>query len=349
MAEFTARLQAHQSIINDWSSLQSKGRVVGKQLDSIGRRNRLKATSTGKRVSPTERDLLWFTKIHEHGPLPSSFLLAFTKDSHKSEKRAKERLTDLFNEANTPHGGPYLSRPPQQFRTIDSRYNQLVYDLAPAALKALAVQQGDKVVKPPRPGPWVHSLMVSCITTSIELACLERDDLSYIAQSRILVRARAELRYPIRIADPATGLEYDKHLIPDAIFGLEYHGDVGSRFRFFAVEADRATEPVISTSFNRKSFDRHLRQYHAYIERRLYQQHLRLTAPMLVLNVSSGPKRINSMLEHAQRHYPKGCNYQLFQIWKDFGPVFTPPKPNLSLLLEEWQRTNLEKFRIEKI
>ena len=322
---------------------------MGVQLDSIGRRKRLKATSTGKRVSPTERDLLWFTKLHEHGPLPSSFLLEYTRSSHKSEKRAKERLTDLFNEAYTPHGGPYLLRPPQQFRTIDSRYNQLVYDLAPAALKALAVQQGNQVTKPSRSGPWLHSLMVSCITASIELACLERDDLSYIAQHRILVRAKTELRYPIRMADPATGLEHDKHLIPDAIFGLEYHAAAGSRFRFFAVEADRATEPATSNHFNRKSFDRHLRQYHAYIERCLYQQHLRLTAPMLVLNVSSDPNRIDRMLERAQRHFPGGCNYQLFRIWEDFGPVFTPPKPNFSLLLENWQLTNREKFRIEKI
>jgi hypothetical protein len=97
--------------------------------DTLGRRSRLIAQSTGKRVTPKERDLLWFQKLREHGPLPSSFLLDYAKNSHRSEKRAKERLTDLFNEDNTPHGGPYLSRPPQQFRTIDSRYNQLVYDL----------------------------------------------------------------------------------------------------------------------------------------------------------------------------------------------------------------------------
>ena len=35
-------------------------------------------------------------EIREHGPLPMSFLLAFTKDTHRSERRRKERLTDLF-------------------------------------------------------------------------------------------------------------------------------------------------------------------------------------------------------------------------------------------------------------
>lgn len=301
---------------------------MDQHFDRIGRRNRLMPTSSDKRVTPQERDLLWFAKLAEHGPLPSSFLIAFTKDSHKSEKRAKERLTDLFNEANTPHGGPYLVRPPQQFRTIDSRYNQLVYDLAPAAMTALMDRQGSATVKPTRSGPWLHSFMVSCITASIELGCLESVDLSYIPQSRILARAEAELRCTTRIADPATGFKYDKGLIPDAILGLEYHTDAGSRFRFFAIEADRATEPATSTNFNRKSFDRHLRQYREYIEGGLYRQHLNLTAPMLVLNVTSDPIRMARMLKLVSVHFPAGCNYQQFHCWKDFGSVFRVPFPN---------------------
>lgn len=319
---------------------------MGGQFDSIGRRNGLKPTTSGKRVSPTDRDLIWFTKIYEHGPLPSSFLLAFAKDSHKSEKRTKERLTDLFNEENTPYGGAYLTRPPQQFRTIDSRYNQLVYDLAPPALEALADQDGNKFGRPSRSGPWLHGFMVSCITASIELGCLDRDYLSYIPQSRILARAGAELRYPIRVADPATGVEHDKDLIPDAIFGLEYHMSAGSRFQFFVVEADRATEPATSTNFNRKSFQRHLLQYQQYIEEGLYKEHLKLTAPMLALNVTSDEKRLAKMLKVTDQYFPDGCNYQLFQYWNDFGPVFKPPLPNLGLLTDKWARSMLPSSAI---
>jgi len=303
------------------------------ERDLLGRRSRLSASSTGKRVSPTTRDLLWFFKIAEHGPLPSSFLLEYSRSSHKSDKRAKERLTDLFNEDNTPHGGPYLIRPPQQFRTIDSRYNQLVYDLAPAALRALLDQEGSEATKRARSGPWLHSFMVSCITSSIELGCLECENLTYIPQSSILARAGAELRYPTRITDPATGYEYDKDLIPDAIFGLEYHSGAGSRFRFFAVEADRATEPATSSNFNRKSFQRHLLQYQQYIEHGLYKQHLSLTAPMLVLNVTSDHIRMAKMAELTGQHFSAaGCNYQLFHCWEDFGPVFCVPIPNRPLI-----------------
>ncbi len=130
------------------------------QPDTLGRRSRLTPQSTGKRLSLQPRDLLWLQKLHEHGPLPSSFLLAFAKGTHRSEKRAKERLTDLFNEDHTPHGGAYLSRPPQQFRTLDARYNQLVYQLTPAAERALKQAGLWNGRHAARQGPWLHGFMV---------------------------------------------------------------------------------------------------------------------------------------------------------------------------------------------
>lgn len=291
---------------------------MGEQLDSIGRRKRMKATSTGKRVSPTQRDIIWFTKIHEHGPLPSPYLLQYMRGSHKSEKRAKERLTDLFNEANTPHGGPYLTRPIQQFQTIDARYKPLVYDLAPAAIKALS-EQNWLHGRAAHHGPWWHALMTSCITSSIELNCLAREDMNYIPQSEILARADAELRWRTSVADPVSGRSYAKDLLPDGVFGLEYVTKRGSRYRFYALEADRATEPLRSGNFHRKSFIRHLLQYQDYIEGGGYRKHLKLTAPMLVLNATSDAARMKRMAEIAAEHFPQGCNYQLFQCWEEFG------------------------------
>ena len=312
--------------------------------DRIGRRSRMSQSSSGKRVYATERDLLWFSKLAEHGPLPSSFLLAYSSTSHNSEKRAQERLTDLFHEANTSHSGPYLTRPPQQFRTIDSRYNQLVYDLAPGAVAAL--DDAGALIKSARSGPWLHNLMIGCITASIELACIMRENLSYIPQSKILARADAALRWPTKITDPKSGATYTKDLISDAIFGLEYLTEQGAKFRFFAVEADRATEPATSTNFNRKSFDRHLRQYREYVERRLYSEHLGLTAPLLVLNVTTDLNRMRKMVRLTDELFSGACNYQLFQCWQDFGPIFIPPKPFSGLLEEEWQLSGRGSFNI---
>lgn len=154
--------------------------------DSTGRRKRLQPTSTGKRVILQPRDWHWLQVLHEHGPLPSSFLLAFAKDYGVSEKRAKERLTDLFNEDNTAYGGPYLTRPVQQFQTLDSRYNQLVYDVGPAGERALTKEGYWRSAVSKTSGPWWHRLMVSCITASIKLAADNTHRLTYIPQADIL-------------------------------------------------------------------------------------------------------------------------------------------------------------------
>ena len=316
-------------------------------IDTLGRRARLTAKPTGKRVTPQERDLLWLAKLAEHGPLPSSFLLAFSQGSHASEKRARERLTDLFHEDNTPDGGPYLTRPPQQFRTIDSRYNQLVYDLAPAGWRALE-RSGMATGKRAAPaGPWLHGFMTSCITASIELATLARGDVSYIAQSEILARADAELRCPVTITDPVTGFRIKKDLIPDALFGLCYHTDEGDRFRFFAVEADRATEPVTSSNWNRKSFERNLLQYEAYVADGAYREHLKLTAPLLVLNVLSDARRMGRMVEFVGKRYPKGNAFMLFQAWEGFGVAWRPPEPSSSLFGSGWMRGGMSPLMLD--
>jgi len=315
--------------------------------DTLQRRKRLQPISTGKRVTPQERDLLWFAKLREHGPLPSSFLLDYGRQLCRNDKRARERLTDLFNEDNTHDGGRYLSRPPQQFRTIDSRYNQLVYDLTPAAERAL--RRTDLwTERSMRAGPWLHGFMVSCITASVELATLARTDLRYIPQSQILERAKAELRFPA-VIESAPGRTLAKDLIPDAVFGLEYLTDRGSRFRFFVVEADRATEPSTSRNFNRKSFERSLMQYEHYIGRGKYREHLKLTAPLLVLHVCSDAARTIRMIARTARHGSAGNAHMLFQSWEDFGPAFRPPSSRSGLLDHPWQRAALPPFRIDQV
>ncbi len=317
--------------------------------DSIGRRSRLGTSPTGKRVSPTTRDLRWFEALAQHGPLPTSFLLAFTKDSHASEKRARERLTDLFHEDNTPDDGPYLVRPPQQFRTIDARYNQLVHCLAPAGRRALARHgmSNDQCVSPS--GPWLHGLMTSCITASIELATLGRPDIAYIPQSRILARADTALRCPVRICDPSTGNMSVKTLAPDAVFGLEYKTGACSRFRFFAVEADRATEPITSANWNRKSFERNLLQYRAYVEGGEYRRHLKLTSPLIVLHVTTSALHCDQMLALLRRRYPASEAYVLFRPWDAFATPFHPPEPVQSLLDAPWQGGFEHGFRIDRV
>ena len=135
--------------------------VNRKSHDSLGRRSRMKPHSTGKRIRLTDRDLLWMQKIHEHGPLSTSELLAFSDEGKQNKGRAQNRLTDLFNEDNNAHGSAYLDRPPQQFQTIDARYNELIYTLTKAGEVALkeAGLWSDWVHRPG--GPFWHQRLTA--------------------------------------------------------------------------------------------------------------------------------------------------------------------------------------------
>lgn len=258
--------------------------VKRKPHDSIGRRNRMKPQSSGKRIRLTDRDLLWMHRIHELGPLSTPELLAFSDDGKQNRGRAQNRLTDLFNEENTPHGGRYLDRPSQQFKDMDARYKPAIYSLQPAAEKALkeAGLWSDHVHK--AGGPFWHQRLTSRSLASVAIAAKTRDDIGFIPGSTILARAQTKLRYQTRITDPSTNQTIDAPLVPDGLFGLEYRQDETS-YRFFVIEADRSTEPKNTGVAGRKSINRMLAQYYAYLDRGLYKDHLKLTAPMIVLVV----------------------------------------------------------------
>jgi len=316
--------------------------------DSLGRRDRRKPCSTGKRVRLTARDAQWLEFIHRHGPLASSYLIDLASSLGMNEKRARERLADLFHEKNTAHDDPYLIRPPQQFQTIDARYNQIVSDLSPAAIKSLKNRGAWHPWSGAQGGPWWHKFMIASITASIELACATHADVHFIPKSKILARANKSLESEVRFVDPATGQSELKILKPDALFGLEYRANDRSRFRFFVVEADRSTEPLTTKNRNRKSALRSFAQYRAYVEQGLYKRHLNLTAPLLVLNVTTSESRRTALIETLLSSAPEGRTYMLFQNWDAFGTPPSVPKPNPSLLLGRWFRAGHSGITIDR-
>ncbi|MCB0055399.1 MAG: replication-relaxation family protein [Caldilineaceae bacterium] len=312
------------------------------RLDSIGRRYRTQPTSTGKRVTPTDRDLLLFEKIHRHGPLSTPYLVAYSQALRRSTKRAKERLTDLFNEDNTPHNGPYLTRPFQQFETLDARQNDLVYDLSPQAITLLKEQSVWSELAPNPSGSWKHTFMTACITASVELATLQTRHVRYIFQDEILARSGSRLHFPVTIAG------ITKSLIPDALFGLEYTDTDGKKYyRFFFVEADRSTEPNQANTLERKSYARTLMQYREFVGKGLYKEALGLTAGVLVLNVTTSKLRERNLLRLTEEEFKSGgSNYLLFQSAPAFGRYFKPPHILTDLFEKPWQRAGREPFAI---
>lgn len=317
-------------------------------FDSLSRRPRNRPVSTGKRISPQSRDLLWFQKLQEHGPLPASFLHSYSKHQCKSWKRAQDRLTDLYHEDRTPDQGSYLDRPYQQFDTFDSRYKELVVDLKEPARCALKRHSQWRENRSINTGPWRHRFMVSCITASIEIAALEREDVNFIPGHVVLERAGTSLRYPTKISPDGKKREREVDLIPDAFFGLEYVSGRKTAYRFFLVEADRGTEPTRASRFNRKSHLRNFLQYREYVGQGTYKSHLGLSAGIMVLNVTKDEATLNRMLALGHEIYEKGNTFMLFQTAEEFAGNYAPPKPLTQFLHAGWQRVGFDDFRIDQ-
>jgi hypothetical protein len=319
----------------------------------VRRRLRYERKSTGKRVEPTERDLVWFQALHRHGPLPSSFLLAFSREMRRNETRSLERLGDLYHEANTPHGGQYLDRPSAQWSAI-SKFERSVYDLTPLGQRAL-VERGliEQVVRAPRK-LFHHSLMVACVTASIELAVKTHPGLRYISQQEILARSpNKSLAIPCRIShtNSRTGSSQvlNAALVPDAIFGIEYQDGAERRFRFFMIEADRGHEPVRRANLRETSYLRKVLQYMEVVGNGLYQAHFGMRSPVLVLTVTTNATHLhNIMAMTAEVEGAASVPYMLFRSAPAFGDQLRVPDRMHDLLTGTWLRSRLPGFRIDR-
>lgn len=296
--------------------------------DTLGRRPRFARTPSGKKITLNERDYLLFQKLHQHGPLPSSYLIAFSRSIRKGDQATRWRLRDLYHESG------HLDRPMWQANTIDPRNNDLVYELSTKGEDVLR-RAGMWSEYAPKPhGANIHHLMTACITASIELSATISGNIKYIPQHQILERADTPLRFPVTFSDPITGNPVTKNLIPDALFGLDY----GGSYRFYFVEADRDTEANKSLSFGRKSYLRTILQYRELIGRGLYKEPLNLTAGALVLNVTTSETHKNNLIELTGAQSPNSQNnYMLYKSIPNFAVPFKPPQL-LTALFTPWDR-----------
>jgi hypothetical protein len=182
--------------------------------------------------------------------------------------------------------------------------------------------------------------MVGCITSSIEIGTLTRKDLLYISNSAIAARAAARdsCQAPIGALPHAP-------LQPDGLFGLQYTENGNRLFRFFAVEADRATEPMTSPNKSRKSIHQNFMKYLAYIESGTYRVQIGVTAPLLVLYIFSNQLRLSNAVRLLAEIRPQGSAYMLLSAWDMLGPLFRPPFPNPAFL-SSWQRAGFPPIQI---
>ncbi|MEQ9135736.1 MAG: replication-relaxation family protein [Thalassobaculum sp.] len=310
-------------------------------LTAITPRTRDVPRTTGRRVTLTPRDLVWFEMLHRHGALPITYLYQFTKDQFRSLDAAKNRATPLFHEANTPHNGQYLSRPGQQWATLspNAMQHELVHELRPAAERALK-DAGLWRERAPQPSPshWHHDFMVSCFTASVHLATLGTE-YGYVFQDEILDRAVATMTFDVGERRSAKEIP----LRPDRMFGIRYPS---GKVRVFILEADRATETLRST-LPRKTIERNVRQYRAFIGGGLYKDALKLSGGVLVIYATTARDRMRNIQEVIAEGSPGGRNaYSLTTYLPEFGPYTRPPAVMPRLFTDPYERVGHEPFMI---
>jgi Replication-relaxation len=206
------------------------------KLDSLGRAT-FHHIASQDGVCPTNREVRWLKHIERHGPQSSVYLHELTKDTHRSQDQALRDLQKL-------RAGGFLFLPPQQRATERAEFNPYIYDLTPTAKRWLSdLGLAEPTVRPT--GHWWHAYLVSCVTSSIDIAAA-RDGVRYIPAHEILARKGATLGIPVN----------GKLLIPDQLFALDY----GGSYRAFVLEVDRGTEPC-HTPTVRKSLSSMLGQY----------------------------------------------------------------------------------------
>jgi hypothetical protein len=276
--------------------------------DALNRRKRFAGRHPHRVVALTPRDLGMFEVLDCHGWLPTTYIAALLG---ASRKKVVERLNLLF------HSG-YVYRPSQQQNAYNAPYQALTYALDEAGRKALGSRANQKATPP---GGWaLHQFMVSCITASIELAC-RKHGFKFITQEQIITGSLSN--------HPSLDLQVRKgKLIPDQLFGIKYPD---GKHRFFALEADRATE-------DRERFDMKTAQYHDVFVNKTYKSAWGIQ-DLKCLVVTTSSSRIDRIISATNKHF-------LFQAYDHFEHWNVPPVL-YSLITAPW-RTKDGNFDITR-
>jgi hypothetical protein len=305
-------------------------------MGSIVRRSRMRRTHTGKRIELTARDLEIFRVLARYRYLPSTYIHASVGGA--SQTRFKERLGDLFHEG-------YLNRPERQWEMANCRHRPVVHEIGAGARRILE-EQG--VVEQAR--TWLgalanrqfsHSSMVCELLASIELGTLQCPGTRFIPWPEILAKAPAEtralavpFRFPVTPVSPA--------IVPDGLFGIEYGLGSTKSYRFFALEADRGTMPVMRSNHNQTSYLGKIAAYCEIIAKKVHKSHLGVPN-LLVLTVTTNDARATDIIGRLQE-LAGGSAAFLFKAVaaRDLAT------PLIRLLFDPWERAGFRPLRIDE-
>lgn len=303
----------------------------------------------------TPRDIDLLALLSRYRYLRSTHLHALMGGTAK--KHFIERLGLLY------HEGGYLNRPASQWQTVNARYMPAVYALSEAGEQVL-IERG--LLAPASPllhrgrGNslfFQHELMVSDILASIELGIRARHDLRFIGWQEILEKAPRSTQDADNPFDiPATITyrftnrteTYSRPIRPDAVFGIEHRSQDKKLRRFFALEADRMSEPVYRATLEQSSYLRKLLQYREVMRAKAYHRHLGLPN-LTVLTVTTTERHmVNIMALLKDLTEGAGDPALLFQAMPSEASLEVAPPPAPFLLDTAWRRVGHAACRIDQ-
>lgn len=255
-------------------------------FDRSGRRSRFVRTPRGKHIVLTERDRSVMRWLHRYRYLSAAHLHDIIQP--RSAKRFSERLGDLFHETGL------IDRPPAQWQLADIRWRPLIYELSPAGTRWLMREDSlphrtvtfSRRRASGRMLQWQHTMMVIEAVLATERATASKPDERFVPVDEILARApkktqaaRNPLSIPVTVLpeDGAPGITkpWHTHLIPDALYGVEYLIEGQKRYRFWALECD-STTPTWRSSVSHSSVARKQAAYRALQRSKAFKAHWRI-------------------------------------------------------------------------
>lgn len=250
--------------------------------DRLGRRSRFVRQPSGKRVVLTDRDVEILRLLYRYRYLRTTQLAAFQRP--KSVKRFRERLGDLFHETGLIH------RPPIQWRHFDPLCSSVIYELSSQG-QSLLQERGDLVARATtlsrrqsgKKHQFIHALMIVDALVAVELSTRTEPDQRFVPVDEILIRApektrqaRNPLAAPVTINPcpefPDLCRPWHTHVIPDALYGIEYLIDGEKRYRFWALECEHQS-PVRRSTAKASSQLRKQAAYNALIKSGGFKTH----------------------------------------------------------------------------
>ena len=227
-----------------------------------------------------------------------------------SDQQILRRLQCLF------HSG-YLARPRAQLDAYRAGGGSrpLVYALGNRGIDLLAVRHNfrrasvDWTAKARTSvrGEIDHSLEITSVMVSLEIACRRRGTLMPIFFEEILAGSPQETQKSLRpyqwpVALKWKGSDVVLHPTPDKIFGIrDLERREGANRKFFFLEADRGTMPTERSDLTKTSMLRHLVAY-AWSYRHDLQAKRYNLPNVRVLTVTPGRQRIANIIAAYRQH-----------------------------------------------